>query len=174
MPIKRDHVESWLTTQAPGETLIAFTPAVTASPGSFNVGTHSSSPSITVTPGSSSDDGRRTDLARFLGFEQDQRVGYLVENVFYALTDHQLLIGSRSAFRDRPKDLLATAPREQVKVHWFDEEPGGIQSRHFVVDLGDGRYRSDKIILTLRGRPQKVGNLSTDFLTALGEQALEA
>ena len=95
------------------------------------------------------------DLVRTLGYTDEDRAGAGVGNTFYLLTDQRFILGSRASTRNRPKTLVHSASRSAVRLHWFDDPEGSNQSRNFIVEFGDGTYRSDKMGITLLGRPQE-------------------
>ncbi len=165
---KAKHLQRWIDEHAPGETVVAHHPAVSLSVGGFVV------PGTAGIAISAEDRGadRRIDLVRSLGYTDEQRAGGGAENTFYLLTDRRFILGSRSSTRNRPKDLVHSAPRSAVRLHWFDDPDGSNRSRNFIVEFGDGTYRSDKMGITLLGRPQEDAEReSRTLIDALGGQA---
>jgi hypothetical protein len=161
MAFKHEQLSGWLAEQALGETLVSYT--VT----SFGQ-VSSSNPGSGVTSSSSSGIARREAFAESLGAERSYSSGY--NSTFSALTDQRLILGSRSGVRNRPKDVLHSAPVDEITVYWFDDDEGaGNSFRHFVVDFGDGTIRSDRAGLTMLGRPTKSN--ADDFVEALGDRA---
>ena len=161
MAFKHEQLSGWLAEQAPGETLVSY---VATGFGQM----HSAGVGSSVTPSSSSGIDRREAFAESLGAERSYSSGY--NTTFYALTDRCLILGTRSAVRNRPKDLLHSAPVEGITVYWFDDDEGaGNSFRHFVADFGDGTIRSDRTGLTMLGRPTK--STADPFIEALGDRA---
>ncbi len=160
MGFKQEHLGPWLAAQAPGESLVSYVVTSVGSVGSTNVGSG-------LSASSSSGIERRMAFAETLGAETN----ITRDTTFWALTDRRLILGTRSGVRNRPKELLHSAPVEQVTVHWFDDdEGGGNRFRHFVTDFGDGTIRADRTGLTVLGRS---ANSNADaFLDALGDRAV--
>ena len=162
MAFKHEQLSGWLADRAPGETLVSHTPTGFGQVNSAGVGS-------SVTPGASGGIARREAFAESLGAEQKYSSGY--NTTFYALTDRSLILGTRSGVRNRPKDVLHSAPVGGITVYWFDDDEGGGNSfRHFVADFGDGTIRSDCTGLTMLGRPLK-SSKGKQFIDALGERA---
>jgi len=158
MAFKREHLESWLATEVAGDTLVSY---VVTQAGRVDTG----QTGTTANHG----DRQRDAFAETLDLEFPYGSGW--NSTFYALTNRQLLLGTRSGMRNRPKELLHRAPIEQVTVHWFDHDEGsGNRFRHFVTDFGDGTGRVDRSGLTALGRQVKSSN-ADHFLDALGEHA---
>ncbi len=158
MAFKQDHVESWLTSTAPGESLVSY---VATQLGRIDTG------QTGVT--SSHGDRQRDAFANSLGLETPYGSG--LNTTFYALTDRSLLLGTRSGMRNRPKDLLTSASIDQVTLYWFDhDEGGGNRFRHFVTDFGDGTMRVDRTGLTVLGKVLK-SSTADAFVQALGGRA---
>ena len=161
MAFKHEQLSRWLAEQAPGETLVSY--AVTSFGQTSSAGVGSG-----VTPSASSGIDRREAFAESLGAERAYSGGY--NTTFYALTDRRLILGTRSGVRNRPKDLLHSAPVDGITVSWFDDDEGaGNSFRHFVADFGDGTIRSDRAGLTMLGRPAKSN--AEAFTEALGDRA---
>ncbi len=162
MAFKYEQLPGWLVTQAPGETLVSYVATAFGTMSSAGVGS-------SVTPSSSSGMSRREAFAESLDSEQTYRSGY--NTTFYALTDRRLFLGTRSSVRNRPKDVLHSAPISGITVYWFDDdEGGGNVFRHFVTDFGDGTIRSDRTGLKVLGRATKSN--AEHFIDALGDRAV--
>lgn len=170
MGFKQNDVEKWIAQHAPGERLAGYTAASCQADPTFRIEVTDHS-AIFAGGGHGPGGARRSEIVRELGFSGDSRVGPTYEVVFYALTDQQFLVGSRSSVRNRPKDLIHAAPRDQVNVHWFDDGERPTECRHFVIDFGDGHYRSDKTGLTVLGKTTDADALSTALLAELGDRA---
>ena len=169
MAFKRQHLEEWTAKTLPGERVVSY--VVTGQRGASYTQASSTGPVRTHKVGLGDD--RRTALADALGLDPEEKVGYLELETFYVLTDRQLILGKRS-WRNRPKELLHTAPLEAVRVHWFDHDGGaGNRYRHFVTEFGGGAWRGDRSGLTALGREVTSSN-ADDWVQALGERAIEA
>ena len=161
MAFKHEQLTGWLATQAPGESLVSYVVTSFGQVGSSNPGSG-------VTSSSSSGIDRREAFAASLEPERPLSGGY--NTTFYALTDRRLILGTRSGVRNRPKDVLHSAPVDDITVYWFDDDEGaGNSFRHFVADFGDGTIRSDRAGLTMLGRPAKSN--ADHFIEALGDRA---
>ena len=162
MAFKRGHIESWVAEQFSGERLLSYVATSTrggAIPGAGGV--HSS--------GSIGGDAERAALAESIGLDAEGQLVIAHEATFWALTDRQLLLGTRSGLRNRPKEVLHAAAIDGVRVWWFDSDPEvGNQFRHFLVDLGDGSWRGDRTGLKALGRELTTSN-SDEFLQVLGK-----
>lgn len=112
------------------------------------------------------------DLAQQRGFDDADKVGFMVESTFLALTDQRVFYGSRSSFRDRPKDLLHAAPAADFALHWVDDDLGsGNRFRHLLLDFGDGAWRIERIGLAALGKDQSHRTNVHHFFEALGDRA---
>lgn len=162
MAFKRHHIESWVTRQFPGERFLSYVATSTRGGATAGAGgIHSS--------GSIGGDVERLALAESIGLDPEGRLVVHHEATFWALTDRQLLLGTRSGLRNRPKELLHAAAIDGVRVWWFDSDPeAGNQFRHFLVDFGDGSWRGDRTGLKALGRELTTSN-SDEFLQAIGE-----
>ncbi|GAB4416842.1 MAG: hypothetical protein Kow002_02950 [Anaerolineales bacterium] len=115
-------------------------------------------------------DRRRTELAASLGLDPELKIPPFFEATFYALTENKIILGTRSGFLNRPKDILHAAPLEGLVIHWFDDPVGPNRARHFVTVFSDGKWRADKTGLTALGRPLK-HSMADEFIQALGNYA---
>ncbi|MEQ8842710.1 MAG: hypothetical protein RIB98_17140 [Acidimicrobiales bacterium] len=159
MAFKRAQVEAWTTSTFPGERLVSLVPT---GQGNGNAGYYNSP-----------EDRRRRLLVEQLALDPDGITGAGYGTTFFVLTEQRLALGTRSSVRNRPKDLLHSAPVDGVRVWWFDHDAGaGNLHRHFVTDFGDGRWRADYTGLAALGR--RLGSNADDFVAALGERATEA
>lgn len=164
MAIKRSHIEQWLSTILPSEALLAWTPAASWT-GTYVLGDVSSDLHLVG-------DDIVAAAPRRLGLDQDRRT-LSASTGFYALTTRELLLGSRSSVRNRPKDLVVRVPAGGVTVHWHDaEEAGGTTMRHVIVEFGDGTWRTDRIGLRVAGRASSVLTDVEEFFAALGARAV--
>ena len=160
MAFKREHVEKWLATQFPGERLVSM------------VATGVWSISYTGAQLDAPKADRLLELRRSLGLNDELRVGAGYATTFYALTESQIILGTRSDFLNRPKDLLYAAPIDGFMLHWFDDTDGPNRSRYFITEFGDGKWRSDRTGLTALGNPIK-GSTANEFIQALGSHATQ-
>ncbi len=166
MAFKKEHVEKWLAAEFPGQKLVSM----------VSSGLWAASYSTPGTSGSfssnhrNSGDQRRTELAASLGLDQELKIPPFYEPTFYALTESQIILGTRSGFLNRPKDILHAAPLDGLIIHWFDDTIGPNRARHFVTVFSDGKWRADKTGLTALGRPLK-NSTADEFVKALGSHA---
>lgn len=164
--IKREHIEEWVASELPGETLESHLLASKYSPQYSAPGVH------TISSGDFGDT-ERANVIESMDLDPDKRIGFLVQSTVYALTDRQLLIGRRGGFRDRPKEVLHAGPREGLTVHWYDgRSEAGNQFRHFVFVFADGMWRGDRTGIKALGRVPKANN-ADHFIEALGPAAVE-
>ncbi len=176
MAFKRANVEKWTETAAPGERFVNYVgTGQNAAPTLTHVTTGSDA---TVVHSSEADlgDNRRLALSDSLGLDRGRQLEQGKATTFYALTDRQLILGTRSSVRDRPKEMLHAARLDDVEVHRFDHDHdagSGNRNRHFVTLVGDGYWRGDRTGPTALGRELKASN-ANDFLAALGNRAVEA
>lgn len=113
-------------------------------------------------------------VAERLGLRDDDKVGFMVTETFLALTDRRVFYGSRSGFRNRPKDQLHVAPGADFSVHWIDDDIGaGNRFRHLLLDFGGGAWRTDRIGLSALGKDLSASSNVHHFFDALGERARE-
>ncbi|MCB2223708.1 MAG: hypothetical protein KQH83_05975 [Actinobacteria bacterium] len=169
MGFKHQDLDAWAAEHLPGETVVSWVTTSADMPGggAFRAGdgplVHYSGPTGGIR--------RRAAVAKELGYDPDKGFrGY--GGTFLLLTDTSLSLGTRSGVRNRPKDLLHTAPLAGVRVHWFDHDAGsGNRFRHFITDFGDGRWRTEHTGLTALKRP--VSSNADAFLAALGDLAVE-
>lgn len=159
MAFKKEHVEKWLAEKFPDERLVSM----------VSSGLWAATTDRRIR---NSGDQRRTELAEALGLDEELKIPWYHDSTFYALTRNQIILGTRSGFRNRPKDLIHAAPLEGLTIHWFDDEIGPNRARHFVTVFGDGsgKWRSDKTGLTALGRPIK-NSPADEFIKALGSHA---
>jgi hypothetical protein len=157
MAFKKEHVEKWLAEKFPGERLVSM----------VSSGLWAATSDRRIRNGG---DQRRTELAASLGLDQELKIPHFYESTFYALTENQIILGTRSGFLNRPKDILHAAPLEGLVIHWFDDTIGPNRARHFVTIFGDGKWRADKTGLTALGRPLK-HSTADEFIQALGSYA---
>jgi hypothetical protein len=157
MAFKKEHVEKWLAEKFPGEILVSMV--------SSGLWTATSDRRIR-----NWGDQRRTELATSLGLDQELKISHFYDATFYALTETQIILGTRSGFLNRPKDILHAAPLDGLVIHWFDDTNGPNRARHFVTIFGDGKWRADKTGLTALGRPLK-NSTADEFIQALGSYA---
>ena len=159
MAFKKEHVEKWLSQKFPGERFVSM---VSSGLWSASTNRHIRNPG----------DQRRTELAESLGLDQELKIPPFHQNTFYAITDKQIILGTRSGFSNKPKDLLHAAPLDGLTIHWFDDTNDPNRARHFVTVFGDGsgKWRSDKTGLTALGRPLK-NSTADEFIQALGSHA---
>ena len=107
-----------------------------------------------------------------LGLAEENKVGQFVTETFLALSDERVFYGSRSFFRNRPKDLLHEAPASDFAIHWVDDDVGaGNRFRHLLLDFGGGAWRTDRIGLAALGRDQSKATNLDEFFSALGERS---
>jgi hypothetical protein len=169
---KHELLGPWLAEHAPGDRLVSYITTTTK-----GIGYSGPAPGSTTSRSTGSPercDQARSDLADSLGLDEERSVGRGYLDVFHVLTDRQLVIGSISSFRQRPKDVLHAAPLEEVRVHWFDCDSGaGTHFRHFVTVLGDGSWRSDKTGVKAMGKVLKAASRVDEFVAALGDRAIE-
>jgi len=176
MAFKRELVEAWVASQAPGERLL----------GSIAAGTWTPMQVTATYGGSGWTSGMRADDVQFkgddvmsrriaeFGADPSKSVAPFASTTFYVLTDRRLLLGSRSSVRNRPKDLLHAAPADLVAVYWFDiRETGGNVFRHLLVDFGDGFWRRDRTGLAVLGKRLATTDDADAFFAALGPRARE-
>ncbi|MBT3337364.1 MAG: hypothetical protein HN855_08650 [Anaerolineae bacterium] len=158
MAFKKQHVEKWIAAEFPGEKLVSMVAS-----GLWTVdysGTGSRNPG----------DHRRTELVASLGLDQELQISPFYSTTFYALTEKQIILGTRSGFSNRPKDIIHAAPLDGLIIHWFDDTVGPNRSRNFVTIFSDGKWRADKTGLTALGRPLK-NSTADEFVKALGSHA---
>ena len=161
MSFKREQVEKWVARHCPGERFVTYVVTSTRSGGSVGSGARIEQVSV-------DGDSQRNALATSLGLDPDDRLQVPHEDTFVAITDRQCVLGSRSGFRNRPKEVLHAAPVDRVRVWWFDDDRGPNQFRHFVTDFGDGSWRSDRTGLTALGRELTSSN-AHEYVDVLGE-----
>ncbi len=114
------------------------------------------------------------EVASQLGLEDENKVGFLVSNTFLALTGQSVFYGSRSSFRDRPKDLLHQAPLSDFTLYWVDDDIGsGNTFRHMLLDFGGGAWRTDRIGLTALKKDMSHRTNVHEFFEVLGDRARE-
>lgn len=164
MAFKRDLLEDWIRLSFPGETLVAYTVA-TAAGGSEEGSRHATS--------GVDGDRERDELRLQLGLADAAKVVAGESTTFLAVTQTQLVVGSRSSVRNRPKDLVVAAPLTDVGVHWFDAGGGPNSFRHWVIDLGGGSWRTDRTGLKALGRETKTATAADEFVAALGDRAVQ-
>lgn len=159
MAFKKEHVEKWIAEKFPGERLVSM---VSSGLWSASTNRHIRNPG----------DMRRTELAESLGLDQELKIPWYHDATFYALTNKQIILGTRSGFLNRPKDILHAAPLEGLIIYWFDDNNKPNIARHFVTVFGDdsGKWRADKTGLTALGRPIK-SSTADEFIQALGSHA---
>jgi hypothetical protein len=81
------------------------------------------------------------------------------------LTSHQLLLGAvGGVLRVKPKDVIAAAALDDVRVEWWDESKLGPDERHMLFVLGPDWVPTSAMI-----RPHTNAD---DFLRALGSKAV--
>ncbi len=162
MSFKREHVAKWMAREFPGDRFVTYVVTSTRGAGSVGVGAESEQVPI-------GGDAQRSALAESLGLDPGGRLRATHDETFWVLTDRQLVLGSRSAFRNRPKEVLRAAPIDGVRVWWFDSDPdAGNQFRHFFTDFGDGSWRGDRTGLTALGRELTTAN-AQEYVQVLGE-----
>ncbi len=162
MAFKREHVEKWLADKFPGEKLVSM----------VSSGLWAGTTDRRIrNPG----DQRRTELAASLELDQELKIPFFYQSTFYALTENQIILGTRGGFLGRPKDILHAAPLKGLVIHWFDDTNDPNRARHFVTIFGDGsgKWRADKTGLTAFGRPLK-NSTADEFVKALGSHAKQA
>lgn len=164
MAFKEGLLAGWIESNFPGETLAGYTVA-TASGGSEQGTRHS-------TAGVDGDD-QRDQLRIRLGFADDAKVTVGESGTFLAATQTRLIVGSRSSVRNRPKDLIVAAPLTDVRVHWFDATVSSNWFRHWVIDLGGGRWRTDRTGLKALGRETQIAPVADEFVAVLGDRAVQ-
>jgi len=164
MAFKESLLEDWIGSRFPGETVVAYTTATAA--GGSEEGTRH------ATSGADGDD-RRDELRIELGFLDNAKVGAGIGNTFFAVTQAQMVVGTRSGVRNRPADVVAAVPLADARVHWFDSTEGPTWWRHWIIDLGDGQWRTDRTGLKALGRATKAASTADDFVAALGDRALK-
>ncbi len=157
MTFKKEHVEKWLAEKIPGERLVSM----------VSSGLWSASTNRHIR---NSGDQHRTELATSLGLDPELKIPHFHQATFYALTENKIILGTRSGFLNRPKELLHAVPLEGLIVHWFDDTNEPNIARHFVTVFRDGKWRSDKTGLTALGRPIK-NSTADEFIKALGSYA---
>lgn len=154
MAFKSDLLPGWLAERAlPGETLLSWTTA-----GRPN--------------GGDGDQVRETTMEEVCtrrGLEPERQCGPGT-TMFLVLTNHRLLLGSRSAVRNRPGQLLAEGPRDDVMVHYRDV--GDL--RHLLIEFGGGEWCRVQSGLRVLGRDVAEKNNLHRFTAALGTLAVEA
>ena len=112
------------------------------------------------------------ERAAQLGLAEEDKVGLLQETTFVALSQQRVFYGTRSSFRNRPKDLLHEAPASEFAVHWVDDDIGsGNRFRHLLSDFGQGAWRTDRIGLTALGRDMGASTNIEEFFSVLGDRA---
>ena len=144
MAFKHDQLPAWLATHAPGERLVSYTAT------GIRVHEHEGSSPL--------GDRQRAAMVKSLGLDAP----YLGGTTFWALTDRQLVLGSRSAMRNRPKDLLrvgTTHRRDRVLVRqrsrrWQRVPPlrHGLRRRHVPLRLL-GHRRTGANLEVIQRRP---------------------
>ena len=167
MAFKGEDCKAWVEAQAaPGEQFVSYVVTGTRTPAN-------------PAPVGRERDGIRfngtealRDLAQRLGLDDANKVGLMVESTFLALTDQRVLYGSRSSFRDRPKDLLHAAPLSGFTVYWIDDDIGaGNRFRHLLLDFGDRAWRTERIGLTALKKDMSHRTNVHEFFEALGDRA---
>ena len=112
------------------------------------------------------------ELARRLGLDEAHKVGFGVESSFLAVTDRHVYYGTRSSFRDRPKDLVHRAPIGSFTLYWVDDDTGaGNRFRHLLLDFGDGHWRGERIGLAALGKDMSSRTNLQHCFDALGDRA---
>jgi hypothetical protein len=169
MAFKKEHVEKWLAAKFPDERLVSMVSSGLWASSYSGTGTSGGFNSNLRDPG----DQRRTELAASLGLDPELKIPHFHSTTFYALTENQIILGTRSSFLNRPKDILHATPLDGLVIHWFDDTIGPNRARHFVTIFGDGKWRADKTGLTALGRPLK-NSTADEFIQALGSYAKQA
>ena len=170
MAFKRTHVEKWAATALPGETIVSYVLTTTFTPGGFGV--VAGGAIVVHTNGPDVGDDRRVDLREQLGLDPEKRIDVRKTTNLLVLTNRRLVLATRSA-RNRPKDIVHAGPAEKARVHWFDHDAGsGTRLRHFIIEFGDGYWRTDRSGVTALGRTIKANN-ADGFVAALGSRAIE-
>lgn len=171
MVLKRDHVETWVAAQTPGEPLVSHLATATWT-------------GVVVTPMGAGDlsgvhagdldlDGA-TAFDRFLAtqdLDPGRRVGVGRTTTFLAVTPATILYGGRTA-TNRPDDLLQRAPLDGLRVDWLDhDETGGNRFRHLLVRFGDGSWAAERTGLRALWRRLR-SSTADEFFTAIGTRGV--
>lgn len=164
MAFKRGLLEDWIASNFPGETLVGYTICIAA--GGSEQGTRHSTSGV-------DGDERRDQLRLQLGLADGAKVTAGESGTFLATTHTRLVVGSRSSVRNRPADLIVAAPLTDVRVHWFDATASSNWFRHWVIDLGDGRWRTERTGLKALGRDTKIAPVADEFVATLGDRAVQ-
>lgn len=174
MAFKREWVEDWVASVAPGERLVSHVAAAMWTPMAVTAVPDGNPWTSDLRAGNvhfKGDDVMDRRIAEF-GADPARAVAPMIDVGFYALTDRRLLLGSRSSVRNRPKDLLHAAPAGQVTVFWFDSmETGRNLFRHLLVDFGEGYWRRDRTGLEVLGKDLRATSNVDHFFAALGPRA---
>jgi hypothetical protein len=166
MALKAELCEAWVEAQAaPGERYLTY--VVTSTNAPTNPAPVGSRTGMTFSGAEAV-----RDLVRRLGLNDADKVGWGVSSTFLALSDRRVLYGSRSSFRDRPKDLLHEAPASGFAMYWVDDDTGaGNRFRHLLLDFGEGAWRTDRIGLTALGKDMSHRTNLHEFFEVLGDRA---
>lgn len=175
MGFRREWVEGWLREVGePGEHLLshavtAMWKGVSLRPGTSTLGGGGLSAEVLKLEGEEILVRRTEGMA----LDPDRAVAPLSHATFLALTDRRLLLGSRSGFRNRPKDLLHAAPLDGVRIHWFDHPEGaGNRFRHLLIEFGDGAWRADRSGLSALGKDLTGTSNIHHFFGVVGDRAV--
>lgn len=165
MAFKAEDCRAWVEAQAPGARFVSYLVTGTATP--------VNPAPVTIRSGMTFNGPELLrEIASERGLDDDRKVGFLVEASFLALTDQQIFYGSRSSFRNRPKDLLHVAPASGFSLHWVDDDRGaGNRFRHLLLDFGDGAWRIERIGLTALNKDMSHRTNLHEFFEALGDRA---
>ncbi len=100
------------------------------------------------------------------GLDPERQVAQGHAQLVAVLTPAELLVGSVGGFgRIKPKELLVSAPVEQVCLEWWDQRQVGPDQRHMLFVLGDDWVRTS-------ARIDRRTN-ADGFVEALGERATQ-
>lgn len=164
MAFKEEHCQAWLSEHAPGETLVSYLVTQMWAPQN----THA--PDMNTNMNFSGVEIIRRKAAE-LRLEDDNKVGQFQDRTFLALTDDQIVYGSRN-WRDRPKHFLHAAPAGDFQLYWVDEDYGaGTHLRHLLLDFGGGVWRVDRVGLRAMKQNAAKKNNVEPFFAELGERA---
>lgn len=164
--MKRQHVETWLRTALPGETLQAYLVG-----GPVNGGTMDASDS----PGSRHPADLHVHLeARDL--DASRRLAPYA-NLCAVLTEHQLAVATIGGLVGaRPKQLLQAAPRGEFRCEWWVNDVSDRPAAAYCNVLcffSDGSWAALGAGTKLLGKTVAASALAAEFIAALGPDGVQ-